>query len=127
MIKKIKIIFLSVFLLLSVFNITLAGPIVTQGTNYDTGNYELNDLLQLGVNVTKIILGVVGSLALLMFIYGGFMMLISSGNTEKVTKAKGIIMAAVVGLVIVFASYTIVQFVMEALGVAWTWNTAPIN
>ncbi len=90
--------------------------LVPQGSKYNTGNYELNDFVQVGVNVTKIILGTVGSLSLLMFIYGGVMMLISAGSSERVSKAKGIIMAAVIGLIIVFVSYIIVSFVIGALG-----------
>ncbi len=83
--------------------------------------------MRMGLNVVDIILGVVGSLALLMFVYGGIMMLISAGNSDKVSKAKGIIIAAVIGLGIVFASYLIIEFVMRALGVNWQGNTAPIT
>lgn len=129
MFKKIKI-FLGILLFFVFsFNIVLAssGPIVPQGDKYDTGDYELNDFLQIGINVTNIILGVVGSLTLLMFVYGGIMMLISAGNSEKVTKARGIIVAAVIGLAIVFASYLIIQFIMSAFGVNWQGDTSPIT
>jgi hypothetical protein len=74
---------------------------VPQGSGYNDGSYQLNDLLKVGVNISEIILGIVGSLTLLMFVYGGVMMLISSGNSEQVTKAKGILMAAIIGLIIV--------------------------
>jgi hypothetical protein len=105
-------------------NFVSATTIVPQGDKYESGNYELNDFLSVAVNVSKIILGLVGSLTLLMFVYGGLMMIISSGNTEQVTKAKGILLAAVVGLVIVFASYIIIQFVMTSLGVDdWSGGT----
>jgi len=50
-----------------------------------------------------------------MFIYGGIMFLVSAGSSEKVQQAKQIIIGAVIGLVIVFASYTIIQFVFTAL------------
>ena len=53
-------------------------------------------------------------------------MLISAGNSEKVSQAKGILTAAVIGLIIVFASYLIIQFVMQSLGVNWQGSTAPI-
>lgn len=88
------------------------GQVVTK---YAMGDYELNDVLRVGVRMTKIILGVVGSLALLFFVYGGVMFLISAGSSDKVSKAKGIIVNAVIGLAIVFLSYLIVQFVMNAL------------
>ena len=66
-----------------------------------------------------------------MFVYGGVMMLISAGNSEQVSKAKGIIMAAIIGLVIVFVSYIIVSFVISALGAQNTavgnWNSGGIK
>ena len=110
---------------------TSTVSLVPQGTKYNTGDYELNDFVQVGVNVTKIILGTVGSLSLLMFVYGGVMMLISAGNSEQVSKAKGIIMAAIIGLVIVFVSYIIVSFVISALGAqnnaVGNWNSGGIK
>jgi len=131
---KIKI-FSFLILIFSVFvycsPVVLAGSIVPQGgayeDAYESGDYELNDIMRMGLNVVDIILGVVGSLALLMFVYGGIMMLISAGNSDKVSKAKGIIIAAVIGLGIVFASYLIIEFVMGALGVSWQGNTSPIT
>lgn len=124
MFKKTKIIitaFSILFLLGSSPLLVRANTttLVPQGSAYDTGNYQLNDLVQVGVNVTQIILGIVGSLALLMFVYGGLVMLISAGNSEKVTQAKNILVASAIGLAIVFASYIIIQFVMGALGVNW--------
>ncbi|MDP2768006.1 MAG: pilin [Candidatus Methanoperedens sp.] len=85
------------------------------GSQGNCGNYSLNDFIQLAVNVSQWILGITGSLALLAFIYGGVVFLISAGNTEMVAKGKRIITGAVIGLVIVFASYTIIQFTMDAL------------
>lgn len=58
-------------------------------------------------------LGVVGSLALVMFIYGGIVWMTSAGNSEKVEKGKNIIVWAVIGLVVIFSSYALVKFVIE--------------
>ena len=84
-----------------------------------TGKCELNDFIKLAINVANWILGITGSLALAFFIYGGVMFLVSAGNTERVTKAKQIIIGAVIGLIIVFASYTIIRFVFQAGGLNW--------
>lgn len=93
------------------------NPIINpEDPNYETGSYDTDDILNIVINVTTIILGVVGSLTLLMFIYGGFSLLISAGSSEKVTKAKGILTAAVIGLIIVFSSYIIIKFVLGTLG-----------
>lgn len=61
------------------------------------------------------ILGVVGSLALVMFIYGGFTWMTAAGSSEKVKKGKDILIWAVLGLVVIFASYAIVRFVLSGL------------
>ncbi|MBD3247743.1 hypothetical protein GF382_00440 [Candidatus Falkowbacteria bacterium] len=82
----------------------------------NAGNYSLNDFVQLAVNVANWILGIVGSLALLMFIYGGVTMIFSAGNPETVKKGKKILLNSIIGLVIVFSAYTIIQFALSALG-----------
>lgn len=90
------------------------------------GNYLPSDFVVLAINVSKWIMGMVGSLSLLMFIYGGAMFLISGGGSEKISQAKKIIIAAVIGLVIVFTSYLIIQFVLGSMGLTWSGTvTAP--
>ena len=126
--KYILVLIISLSLIFPCINFTSASvSVVPQGDKYNTGEYELDDFLSVAVNVSKIILGVVGSLTLLMFVYGGVMLMISSGNSEKVTKAKGILLAAVVGLIIIFTSYIIIKFVMSSLGVTWSGGTEPIT
>ncbi len=74
------------------------------------------------INVAQWIWGISGSLALLFFIYGGFMFLISGGQSEKITKAKSIISNSLIGLVIIFTSYMIVGFVIQnLLGIKGEW------
>jgi len=65
--------------------------------------------------VIKGVLGIVGSLALLMIVYGGFTMLTSGGAEAKITKAKGVIVWAVIGLVVIFLSYAILKAVLGIL------------
>lgn len=92
------------------------------GANAKTycGNYAVNDFITLAINVARWILGIVGSLSLAMFIYGGFMFLISAGSADSVGKAKQIITAAVIGLIIVFSSYLIIKFTLDSMGVNWS-------
>lgn len=65
--------------------------------------------------VIKAVLGIVGSIALLMFIYGGFLWLTSGGSTEKITKGKNVLTWAAIGLTVIFLSYTLVNFVIQGL------------
>jgi len=83
----------------------------------ENSSYTLNDFVRVLVRASQIILGIVGSLALLMFIYGGVIFLISAGNSEKVAQAKQIIVSAVIGLIIVFTSYMIINFAAKAMGI----------
>jgi hypothetical protein len=61
------------------------------------------------------VLGIVGSLALVMFIYGGLTWMTSSGSEEKVKKGKEIIVWSAIGLVVIFMSYALVRFVLSTI------------
>lgn len=117
---KLKPISLFIFLLvlsIFIFKFTYAQSVInTSDPHYAGGDYTLNDFTILAIHISEIILGVVGSLSLLMFVYGGVSFLISAGSAEAITKAKKIIIAAVIGLIIVFTSYLIIQFVLGGLG-----------
>lgn len=121
--SSLKIFTATIALFLTLFfgpALQAASPTSIVNTNdgkYDTGSYELNDGVILAVRISQIILGIVGSLTLLMFIYGGFTFLTSGGSSEKVSKGKNIIIAAVIGLIIVFSSYLIIKFTIEKLTV----------
>jgi Type IV secretion system pilin len=66
-------------------------------------------------NIINAALGVVGSLALIMFIYGGFVWMLAAGNEQAVEKGRNILMWAAIGLVVIFASYSLVNFVIAAI------------
>ena len=56
-----------------------------------------------------------GGWTLAMFIYGGLTLLLSGGSSEKVSTGKEIILGSVIGLLIVFGSYTIINFVVNTV------------
>jgi hypothetical protein len=121
--KIIAVLIFSIIFITGVQTISAAGLIPEasgtascKGTATYCGDYTVNDFVSLVILASQWILGIVGSLSLIMFIYGGFMFLISSGSSDKVGQAKKIIVAAVIGLIIVFSSYLIIKFVIGALG-----------
>ena len=63
----------------------------------------------------KAALGLSGSIALLMFILGGFLWLTAGGNAEKIEKGKQVLIWATIGLVVIFFAYTIVNAVISAI------------
>lgn len=62
------------------------------------------------------VLGVVGSLALIMFVYGGFTWMMASGNQEAIKKGKDILIWAAIGLVVIFSAYAITNFIFKGIG-----------
>jgi hypothetical protein len=71
-------------------------------------------------NVIRAILALTGSMALLVFVYGGFNWVMSAGNDEKIQKGKDMMFWASVGLAVIFFSYTLVTTVINAVA-----GTAP--
>lgn len=90
---------------------TLVNPIGGTAQN-PSGVSDVPSLLG---NVLRALFGVLGSIALLMFIYGGFMWLTSGGVPEKIKKGQDTMVWATLGIAVVFASYAIVSFVINAL------------
>ena len=78
---------------------------------------EAMDLNSVIARVIRLMTGVVGGLALLMFIYGCFLLLTSAGNDSQVKKGKEVIFWSVGGLAVILTAYTILKFVFQTLGV----------
>lgn len=99
---------------------TLVPPCAREAT---LGAPPLSCFLELGVNITNWILGVTGSLALLFFIYGGFLFLTSAGKEQQITKGKEILTQAAIGIIIIFGAYIGVKFIVSALGASKYFKT----
>ena len=61
--------------------------------------------------IVGIALSFVGVLFLILIIYAGISWMTAAGNDQQVAKSKEIIIAAVIGLVIIFSAYAITNFV----------------
>jgi len=105
------------------------GGSLSDCAKYCCGEYEISDFVMFLIKISDFILGIVGSLALLFIIYGGVLFLISGGNKDTVAKGKRAIVGAVIGLILVFLSFTIINFVMEGLNYErdgfGQWNKVP--
>jgi len=56
---------------------------------------------------------VIGSIAVILIIISGFMFMFAQGNEQNLTNAKDMFKYAVIGLLVVFLSYTIATFVQS--------------
>jgi cytochrome bd-type quinol oxidase subunit 2 len=70
---------------------------------------RVNSLVTNIVNIFSIIVGIV---AVIMVIVGGFKFIISGGDSTKVTSARNTIIYAIVGLIVVALAQFIVKFVL---------------
>jgi hypothetical protein len=65
--------------------------------------------------VIRVSLGILGSVSLLMLVWGGFQWLTSAGNTEKIEKGTNTMIWAVIGVLVVLSSYILVSNLTEIL------------
>lgn len=79
---------------------------------YLKGNNDAGTLITTIINV---LLFIVGALAVIMIIISGIQYVISSGDAGKVAKAKNTLTYSVVGLVIAFIAFAIVNWVLVVL------------
>jgi len=70
---------------------------------------------QLVGKIVAVALSLLGIIFFLMILYAGGLWMIAMGNQDRVTRAKEIMEAAVIGLLIVLASYAISRFIFERL------------
>ena len=61
--------------------------------------------------VVGALLSFIGVVFLILMIYGGFMWMLARGNEQEVAKAKDLIFAAVIGLIIVLSAYAITSYI----------------
>jgi len=66
-------------------------------------------------NLIRVFLGFLGIIAVVMVLLGGFKWMTAGGNEEKVTKAKSLLIAGVIGLAIILSAYAITTFVIDSV------------
>lgn len=121
--KKMKKYLLIFFLLFSVFLVFNANSVLAVKCQAGAGDCLTNPLGTAGIDtpqaligkIINAVLGVVGSLALLMFVYGGLTWMTSSGSQEKVKKGRDIIVWSAIGLAVIFASYGLVRILLSSV------------
>ncbi len=77
----------------------------------NVGNCELTDIMLVVANVGNWILGIVGSLVFLFYVWGGIDLLTSGGNPTRISKGKDRMKKATIGLLIVFGAFLFIRAV----------------
>lgn len=63
--------------------------------------------------IIKYVLGIIGTISLIVFIYSGIMWMLAGGNDTKIVKAEQAMVWAALGLFVVFISYTIITYLIS--------------
>lgn len=106
--SKIRVMIVSLFF--------VGCPAFVQAALVDcVGGCGKEDVTKIIINAANMILGVIGSVTLLFFVYGGLTLIMSGGASDRVTKGKTILTNSVIGLIIVFCASLVVKFTKDAL------------
>lgn len=81
------------------------------GGNEGTNSRPIGPMIKTAINV---LLFIIGTLAVIMIIFGGLKYVTSRGEASEITSARNTILYAVVGLVVAILAYAIVDFVVNA-------------
>jgi amino acid transporter len=89
----------------------------TVGQTAQTAGYntQANSIEAIVGVVIQAVLSLLGMIFLSLMVYGGYLWMTDRGNEDQVKRARNLISAAVIGLVIVLAAYAISIFVFERL------------
>ena len=90
------------------------GLDTTAGTAFG-GSPPAKDLPVLVGKIISAGLGLLGIVFLILMLYGGYTWMVARGSEEKVEKAKDLITAAIIGLIIIIGGYAIANLVIVAV------------
>lgn len=106
----------------------LAPVALAQRPALNLGLNQVNNAIALGgrdirdtiASIINVALGLLGIVAVVIILLGGFKWMISQGEEEKVKQAKNLIIQGIIGLVIILSAWAIAQFVVGSLITATT-------
>ncbi len=103
-----------------------ATPLLVHAISYDSATvaagatqdaaFSSEGLLPMIGTLISVLLGFLGVIFLFLTIYAGLLWMTAAGNADQVKKARGILLNAVIGLVIVLSSYAISATVIRYVG-----------
>jgi len=111
--------FLFIFALIALISFAFTGIVVAQDIRQqaaDLNPMNISGPSDLFANAINIMMAFIGSIAILLYIYGGFLWMSSAGNAEQVGKAKSILIWTTFGAIAMAASYMIVKTVLTKVG-----------
>ncbi|OGM00674.1 hypothetical protein A2480_01040 [Candidatus Uhrbacteria bacterium RIFOXYC2_FULL_47_19] len=100
---------------------------VNSDTGRESGVGRISGLGTLTGSVMGQAIGMIGVLFFLLMLYAGALWMTAGGVEEKISKAKSIMSGAVIGLVLVFAAYYLLDFILGAIYQGFGIESAPVE
>ena len=122
--KKIffSLFFIFLFFFAPLANASILSPEVRSKINANTEQFNNSagydrgtDLLGVIRTVIVAILSLLAVIFLVLLIYAGFKWMTAAGDSDDVKKAKATLKTAIIGLVIIFASYGLTYFIFNQM------------
>jgi len=87
---------------------------VNNGLNGSLGGSN-TDLRTIIARIINFALGFLGIIAVVIILFGGFKWMTAAGNEDKVSEARKLLVAGIIGLVIILAAWAVSTFVISAI------------
>ncbi len=81
----------------------------------DTVIEDFGDLMDMIIAGISYFIGISTLVAVILIVYAGYMYIISAGDAEKASRATKIITNTIIGLIIIWLSGMIIQFVLDRI------------
>jgi heme/copper-type cytochrome/quinol oxidase subunit 2 len=101
------------FLLLFAFSPVLAVDLgIEAGSETGLGT---RDVRSGTMTIVEVLLGLLGIIAIIVILYGGFKWMTSGGDDTKVEESRKLLLAGAIGLAIILGAYAISYFIVTSL------------
>ncbi|MDD3006865.1 MAG: hypothetical protein PHX30_04785 [Candidatus Pacebacteria bacterium] len=102
-----------------------SGAQTVSATACDTNSWKycnplegtVGTLVEAGTKTVQTLLGLIGTIALLLLVIAGLTYMTAAGDEEKIKKAKSIVTGTIIGLGIALIAFSLLQTLEEILGV----------
>jgi len=95
---------------------TPVGGIVPSGANeYKPDGYGSCEFVELVNNVMQFLIGLSVILAVIVFIYAGYLMVLSRGDVGQVQQAKGLFANVAIGVVLMLSAFLIINTILSIM------------
>lgn len=91
---------------------------LSKTSGYSSDGAPSAEIEEVVAHIIQYVLSFLGVIFICLIIYAGFLWMTASGDSEKITKAKDILISAVIGIIIVLSAYMITTTILAKLGTA---------